>query len=417
MCPSYRATREEKYSTRGRAHLFWEMLQGEVITDGWQSHEVKEALDTCLACKGCNTDCPTHTDMASYKAEFLSHYYETNRRPRQAMFMGRIGEWAPVAARFPRLTNFMTSAPGLASLGKWIAGVAQTRELPKFATQTYREIARRAVPEAVPPMPVAPKVLPRKVILWVDTFSDHFSPEIAEAAADVLTQLGWQVVLPKNRLCCGRPLYDFGLLDRARQLLVNVLDDLADDIAAGVPLVGLEPGCLSVFKDELLKQLPDHSQAKRLSAQTFLFSDFVVREPFDWPRLDADVIVHGHCHQKALFGMQGDTALLERLGVKWKLLDTGCCGMAGSFGFNAEHHALSEKIGEDKLFPAVRSAAAQTIVLTNGFSCREQIEQGTGRHALHIAQLAQRALLKRGLVHAAADTDGQAAAVAASAAP
>ena len=417
MCPSYRATREEKYSTRGRAHLFWEMLQGEVITDGWQSHEVKEALDTCLACKGCKSDCPTHTDMASYKAEFLSHYYETNRRPRQAMFMGRIGEWAPVAARFPRLSNFMTSAPGLASLGKWIAGVAQTRELPKFATQTYREIARRAVPEAVPPMPVAPKVLPRKVILWVDTFSDHFSPEIAEAAADVLTQLGWQVVLPKNRLCCGRPLYDFGLLDRARQLLVNVLDDLADDIAAGVPLVGLEPGCLSVFKDELLKQLPDHSQAKRLSAQTFLFSDFVVREPFDWPRLDADVIVHGHCHQKALFGMQGDTALLERLGVKWKLLDTGCCGMAGSFGFNAEHHALSEKIGEDKLFPAVRSAAAQTIVLTNGFSCREQIEQGTGRHALHIAQLAQRALLKRGLVHAAADTDGQAAAVAASAAP
>jgi Fe-S oxidoreductase len=184
-------------------------------------------------------------------------------------------------------------------------------------------------------------------------------------------------------------------------LLVNVLDDLADDIAAGVPLVGLEPGCLSVFKDELLKQLPDHAQAKRLSAQTFLFSDFVVREPYDWPRLDAEVVVHGHCHQKALFGMQGDTALLERLGVKWKLLDTGCCGMAGSFGFNAEHHELSEKIGEDKLFPAIRGAAAQTIVLTNGFSCREQIEHGTGRHALHIAQLAQRALLKRGAVHAA----------------
>ena len=411
MCPSYRATREEKYSTRGRAHLFWEMLQGEVIKDGWQSREIKEALDTCLACKGCKSDCPTHTDMATYKAEFISHYYETNRRPRQAMFMGRIGEWAPIAARFPRLANFMTSAPGLASLGKWMAGVAQARELPKFAKQTYRERARLAAfdlglskpatPKPVAPGPAAPKPVARKVILWVDTFSDHFSPEIADAAADVLTQLGWQVVLPENRLCCGRPLYDFGLLDRARQLLVNVLDDLADDIAAGVPLVGLEPGCLSVFKDELLKQLPDHAQAKRLSAQTFLFSDFVVREPYDWPRLDAEVVVHGHCHQKALFGMQGDTALLERLGVKWKLLDTGCCGMAGSFGFNAEHHELSEKIGEDKLFPAIRGAAAQTIVLTNGFSCREQIEHGTGRHALHIAQLAQRALLKRGAVHAA----------------
>jgi FAD/FMN-containing dehydrogenase/Fe-S oxidoreductase len=390
MCPSYRATREEKYSTRGRAHLFWEMLQGDVIADGWQSREVKEALDTCLACKGCKSDCPTHTDMASYKAEFLSHYYETNRRPRQALFMGRIGEWAPWAARFPRLTNFMTSAPGLSSFGKWLAGVAPTRELPRFANATYRQIARRSPQSARDARGDV-----KKVILWIDTFNDHFTPEIAQAAADVLKQLGWHVVLPKNRLCCGRPLYDFGLLERARELLTHILDDLADDIAAGVPLVGLEPGCLSVFKDELLKQLPDHALAKKLSAQTFLFSDFVARQPFDWPTLAADVIVHGHCHQKALFGMQGDTALLNKLGVKWKLLDTGCCGMAGSFGFNTEHHALSTKIGEDTLFPAVRAAGAETIVLTNGFSCREQIEQGTGRHAMHIAQLAQRALAAR----------------------
>ncbi|PRX27845.1 FAD/FMN-containing dehydrogenase [Paraburkholderia sp. BL18I3N2] len=390
MCPSYRATREEKYSTRGRAHLFWEMLQGDVIADGWQSREVKEALDTCLACKGCKSDCPTHTDMASYKAEFLSHYYGTNRRPRQALFMGRIGEWAPWAARFPRLTNFVTSAPGLSSFGKWLAGVAQTRELPRFADATYRQIARRSPQSARDARGDV-----KKVILWVDTFNDHFTPEIAQAAADVLKQLGWDVVLPKNRLCCGRPLYDFGLLERARELLTHILDDLADDIAAGVPLVGLEPGCLSVFKDELLKQLPNHALARKLSAQTFLFSDFVARQPFDWPTLAADVIVHGHCHQKALFGMQGDTALLNKLGVNWKLLDTGCCGMAGSFGFNTEHHALSTKIGEDKLFPAVRAAGAETIVLTNGFSCREQIEQGTGRHAMHIAQLAQRALAAR----------------------
>ncbi|WP_418939801.1 FAD-binding and (Fe-S)-binding domain-containing protein [Paraburkholderia bryophila] len=400
MCPSYRATREERYSTRGRAHLFWEMLQGDVIADGWQSREVKDALDTCLACKGCKSDCPTHTDMASYKAEFLSHYYETKRRPRQALFMGRIGEWAPWAARFPRLTNFMTSAPGLASFGKWVAGVAQTRELPRFAKTTYREIARRTSSHSSNSRGAEGNVgnVEKKVILWVDTFNDHFTPEIAEAAADVLTRLGWHVVLPKNRLCCGRPLYDFGLLKRARELLTHILDDLADDIAAGVPVVGLEPGCLSVFKDELLKQLPGHALAKQLSAQTFLFSDFVARQPFDWPTLDADVIVHGHCHQKALFGMQGDTALLNKLGVTWKLLDTGCCGMAGSFGFNAGHHALSEKIGEDKLFPAVRQATAanaETIVLTNGFSCREQIEQGTGRQPMHIAQLAQRALFLR----------------------
>lgn len=309
--------------------------------------------------------------------------------------MGQIGEWAPWAARFPRLTNFMTSAPGLAALGKWAAGVAQARELPKFAVRTYRQIARRSL-QTVGDVRADRGV--KKVILWVDTFNDHFTPEIAQAAADVLTQLGWHVVLPKKRLCCGRPLYDFGLLDRARELLTTILDDLGDDIAAGVPLVGLEPGCLSVFKDELLKQLPGHALAKRLSAQTFLFSDFVARQPFVWPTLAADVIVHGHCHQKALFGMQGDAALLDKLGVKWKLLDTGCCGMAGSFGFNDKHHALSEKIGEDRLFPAVRAAAAanaETIVLTNGFSCREQIEQGTGQHAMHIAQLAQRALAGR----------------------
>jgi Fe-S oxidoreductase len=307
--------------------------------------------------------------------------------------MGRIGEWAPLAARFAPLVNLMTNAPLVGPLGKWVAGIAQARRLPAFARRTYRQIAQQtATANNADNAGNARDASAKKVILWVDTFNDHFSPEIATAAADVLTRLGFQVVLPKKRLCCGRPLYDYGLLERARELLVNVLDDLADDIAAGVPLVGLEPGCLSVFKDELLKQLPDSDAARRLSAQTWLFSDFVARQPFDWPKLDAQVVVHGHCHQKALFGMQGDTALLERLGVQWKLLDTGCCGMAGSFGFNEAHYAMSEKIGEDTLFPALRAASQQTIVLTNGFSCREQIEHGTGRHALHIAQLAQRAL-------------------------
>ncbi|MGU7784448.1 FAD-binding and (Fe-S)-binding domain-containing protein [Burkholderia sp. PU8-34] len=388
MCPSYRATREEKFSTRGRAHLFWEMLQGDVIKDGWNSPEVKEALDACLACKGCKSDCPTHTDMASYKAEFLSHYYETHRRPRQAMFMGRIGQWAPLASRFPRLMNFMTSTPPLARIGKWIAGVAPQRALPTFAPRPFRAMAkRRGIGQRTGAAPAR-----KKVILWVDTFNEHFSPDIAAAAVDVLTALGFDVTLPKKRLCCGRPLYDYGLLDEARALLRTAVDELAGEIGAGVPVVGLEPGCLSVFKDELLKQLPDEPLAKRLAAQTFLFSDFVAQADFAWPKLDADVIVHGHCHQKSLFGMKGETALLDKLGVRWKLLDTGCCGMAGSFGFNDEHYDLSMKIGEGKLLPLVRQASKDAIVVTNGFSCREQIEQGAGRTPLHIAQLAKRAL-------------------------
>ncbi|RQQ57859.1 FAD-binding oxidoreductase [Burkholderia stagnalis] len=388
MCPSYRATREEKFSTRGRAHLFWEMLQGDVIKDGWNSPEVKEALDACLGCKGCKSDCPTHTDMASYKAEFLSHYYETHRRPRQAMFMGRIGQWAPLASRFPRLMNFMTSTPPLARIGKWIAGIAPQRALPAFAPRPFRAIAKRqGIGQRTDATPAR-----NKVILWVDTFNEHFSPDIAAAAADVLTRLGFDVTLPRKRLCCGRPLYDYGLLDEARALLRTAVDELADEIGAGVPVVGLEPGCLSVFKDELLKQLPDEPLAKRLAAQTFLFSDFVAQAEFAWPQLDADVIVHGHCHQKSLFGMKGETALLDKLGVRWTLLDTGCCGMSGSFGFNDAHYDLSMKIGEGKLLPLVRQASDDAIVVTNGFSCREQIEHGAGRTPLHIAQLAQRAL-------------------------
>ncbi|KXV16781.1 dimethylmenaquinone methyltransferase [Caballeronia megalochromosomata] len=387
MCPSFRATREESYSTRGRAHLFWEMLQGEVITDGWNSEEVKHALDACLACKGCKSDCPTHVDMASYKAEFLSHYYERHRRPRQAMFMGRIAQWAPVASRFPWLANCLTSSRPWARIGKWMAGVAPQRKLPVFARASFSRAQRGAQHVASP----APR---GKVILWVDTFNEHFSPEIAAAAMDVLRRIGYEVVLPRKRLCCGRPLYDYGLLDQARALLKAALTELGDEIARGTPVVGLEPGCLSVFKDELLKQLPDDPLAKKLSAQTFLFADFIVRTDFDWPALDADVIVHGHCHQKAIFGMKGDTALLDKLGVRWTLLDTGCCGMAGSFGFDADHYEMSMKIGEDTLLPLVRKSAQETIVVTNGFSCREQIEQGANRKSLHIAQLALKALVQ-----------------------
>lgn len=395
MCPSFRATREERFSTRGRAHLFWEMLQGEVIKDGWNSTEVKEALDACLACKGCKSDCPTHTDMASYKAEFLSHYYENHRRPRQAMFMGRIGRWAPWASRFPRLANFAMSTPSLARIGKWVAGVAPQRDLPVFAPKSFRASSakRRAAPAA------GRNAARQKVILWVDTFNDHFSPQVAAAAMEVLERIGYDVVLPRKRLCCGRPLYDYGLLDEARALLAGIVEELADEVRSGVPVVGLEPGCLSVFKDELLKQLPDNDIARRLSAQSFLFSDFVAQAPFEWPSLDADVMVHGHCHQKSLFGMKGETALLNKLGVRWTLLDTGCCGMAGSFGFNSEHYELSMKIGEDKLLPLVRQAPRETLVVTNGFSCREQIAQGAGRHTLHIAELALRSLAQGAQVH------------------
>lgn len=387
MCPSYRATREERFSTRGRSRLFWEMLQGEVIRDGWNSAPVKEALDTCLACKGCKSDCPTHTDMASYKAEFLSHYHEQHRRPRQALTMGRIGDWAPLAARLPRLANLLTQTPGLSAVAKLVGGVAARRTLPRFAPRSFRRLARQD-------RPGGPHTSGRpQVILWVDTFCEHFHPEVAQAAVQVLGHAGFDAVLPATPLCCGRPLYDFGYLELAREKLRRILEVLGPQLDAQGPVavVGLEPGCMSVFKDELLKLFPDDARAQRLSQCTQLLGDFLHGQGYQPPRLEIDVLVHAHCHQKSLFGTRGDTALLQAMGARAVHLDSGCCGMAGSFGFNPAHADLSDAVGERVLLPAVRAASAATVVLTNGFSCREQIRQGAGREVMHLAELLQMA--------------------------
>ena len=387
MCPSYRATREERFSTRGRSRLFWEMLQGEVIRDGWNSAPVKEALDTCLACKGCKSDCPTHTDMASYKAEFLSHYHEQHRRPRQALTMGRIGDWAPLAARLPRLANLFTQTPGLSAVAKLVGGVAARRALPRFAPRSFRRLARQD-------RPGGPHTSGRpQVILWVDTFCEHFHPEVAQAAVQVLGHAGFDAVLPATPLCCGRPLYDFGYLDLAREKLRRILEVLGPRLDAQDPVavVGMEPGCMSVFKDELLKLFPDDARAQRLSQCTQLLGDFLHGQGYQPPRLEIDVLVHAHCHQKSLFGTRGDTALLQAMGARAVHLDSGCCGMAGSFGFNPAHADLSDAVGERVLLPAVRAAGAATVVLTNGFSCREQIRQGAGREVMHLAELLQMA--------------------------
>ncbi len=383
MCPSFRATGEERYSTRGRARLLWEMLQGYVVRDGWKSEAVKEALDTCLSCKGCRSDCPTHTDMASYKAEFLSHYYESKSRPRQAWSMGRIGDWAPLAAAMPRLTNFLTSAPLLASVSKWVAGVAPDRALPKFAEVGFRRsfIAdREAASRGRVP-----------VILWVDTFCDNFQPEVAEAASAVLRDAGFEPILPTRRLCCGRPLYDFGYLEQAKSRLQEIIDVLSPMLEAErerpVAIVGLEPGCLSVFKDEFPKLFPDDSRAQRISSSVFLLGDFLLAHEYKPPALHVDVLVHTHCHQKSLFGNRGDVAMLERAGARTTWLDSGCCGMAGSFGFNPNHAGLSRDVAELALAPEIRKQPADTVILTNGFSCREQVKHTTGRATMHLAQV------------------------------
>jgi FAD/FMN-containing dehydrogenase/Fe-S oxidoreductase len=378
MCPSWRVTRDEKHSTRGRARLLFEMLEGGVIQDGWQSDEVREALDLCLSCKGCQRDCPAGVDLAAYKAEFLSHYYRDRRRPALAYSAGLIFRWARLAALAPGLANAVARGP-LSPLLKRLAGIAPERTLPAFARRTFRS---RFVPRG--PLGDAPPVL-----LWPDTFTNHFQPEIAEAAVEVLTAAGRRVEIPPGPLCCGRPLYDFGMLDLARQKLREVLDALGPAIAAGTPLVVLEPSCAAVFRDELLQLFPDDLAARRLSAQTVTLAELLVREPGFSTRFEGkapDAILQGHCHQQAVLGMGADREVLGRLGIEPRLVE-GCCGMAGAFGFAREHVEISKACGERDLLPTVRASAPDTLILADGFSCREQIAQGTGRRARHLAEV------------------------------
>ena len=385
MCPSYRVTMEEKHSTRGRARLLWEMLQGRVITDGWKSEEVKESLDLCLACKGCKGECPVTVDMATYKAEFLSHYYKGRVRPIHAYAFGYIDRFARLASIAPGFANFFTQTQGLAGIAKSIGRIPQQRKIPAFAGQTFKQWFSKRKPQ---------DVSNREVILWPDTFNNYFFPDTARAAVEVLEAGHYQVIVPEASLCCGRPLYDFGMLDRAERLLKRILSALREQIAAGVPVVVLEPGCLAVFRDEMMNLLPDDEDAKRLSEQTFLLSEFLEKkvDNYELPKLARKALVHGHCHQKALMGMGSDETVLSKIGLDFETVDSGCCGMAGSFGFEKEHYDVSLRVGELVLLPAVRKAADDTLIVANGFSCREQIAQTTGRQALHLAQVIQMAL-------------------------
>jgi len=380
MCPSYRVTGEERYSTRGRARLLNEMLRGEVITDGWDSEEIRDALDWCLACKGCRSDCPTHTDMASYKAEFLSHYYEKRMRPVQAYSMGRIGEWAPRAAHAPWLVNFFTQTPGLEALAKRVAGVAARRRLPRFARRTFKSQFRPAIRKGDP------------VMLFADTFNNHFRPDTARAAAEVLEAAGCAVEVPREAICCGRPYYDFGMLDRARASLEKLLAALAPRIEAGVPLVVLEPGCLSVLRDEMRQLLPGDARAERLAGQAVTLAELLRARGWRPPPIGGRALLHGHCHHKALGGNAAERGLLRAAGLEVAAPDTGCCGMSGSFGFKPRHYEASRRIAELALLPALRAAGADATIVADGFSCREQIEDLAGRETLHLAQLLGRAL-------------------------
>lgn len=384
MCPSFRGTEDEKHSTRGRARLLFEMIRGEQLDKGWRNEAVHEALDLCLACKGCKKDCPVNVDMATYKAEFMAHYYRKRLHPRHAYSMGLIWWWSRIASHLPRLTNFFLQTPLTAVPLKWLGGIAQQRHMPHYAPQSFRDwFARRQAPELD---------YQGEVVLWPDTFNNYFYPETLQAAVRVLEAAGYRVRIPRTPLCCSRPLFAEGMLDLARYQLHQILDTLQNEMTLGLPLIGLEPSCVASFRDELPQLFPAHEGAHYLAQNTSLLGEFLLAKGFRPPPLTRRALVHVHCHQHASLNADSDARLLGWMKVEAEVLNAGCCGLAGSFGFNAKNHELSLRIGEQQLMPKVRAADEDTLLITNGFSCREQIRQATGRASLNIAEVVAMAL-------------------------
>ena len=382
MCPSYMATGEERHSTRGRAHLLWELMQGDVLGQGWANEDVKQALDLCLSCKACKTECPVNVDVATYKAEFLAHYHREHPHALRDYAFGRMDRWARLAAigpgLTPRLVNASLRLPGARRLAGSLLGLAPERTLPRFAARSYQSTRPRT-----------PSTAAAGVVLWPDTWNNYFHPEALHAAERVLRHAGLAPWTPREHVCCGRPLYDFGMLREARGYLQDILQRFAPQIDSGAHFVFLEPSCASVFTDELVNFFPKNARAQRLAAQTRLFAD-ALRElaPDFRPHrvTEAGALLHGHCHHKALGKLDAERGYLQQLCGTVAVPDTGCCGMAGPFGFEREKYTVSQKLGERVLLPAVRAAQPEALVVAGGFSCREQIVQGTGRRAMHLAE-------------------------------
>lgn len=384
MCPSFLVTHEEKDTTRGRAHLLFEMFHGGVINSGWRSKEVLDSLDLCLTCKGCKKECPVDVDIATYKAEFLSHYYHHRIRPRPAYMMGLIGFWGLLGSRAPRLANFFSQTPGLSNIAKAVGGIARQRRLPKFAAQTFRQwYAQNRSPRSTSG---------ERVALYTDPFNDCFYPHTLQAACMVLKYWGYDVMIPPGRVTSPRALIHYGWLKLAKAEIRKTLGQLSPFIEEGVPVIFCEPSTASVFRDEVPSLLPTDRDGQRLAKLSYLLSEFVEDKDIQVPKLDGKAIFHGHCHQKAVLNPDAARNILKKMDLDFEEPQQTCCGMAGSFGFEAPHYEVSMKIAELGLFPAIRRAPERTYIVADGFSCRTQIEEGTGRQALHLGELILMAL-------------------------
>ncbi|MFD3652446.1 FAD-binding and (Fe-S)-binding domain-containing protein [Streptomyces sp. NPDC058620] len=381
MCPSFRATGEEAHSTRGRARLLHEMLAGDVVTTGWRSEEVRDALDLCLSCKGCRSDCPVGVDMATYKAEFLHHHYRGRLRPAAHYALGRLPRWLRLAAPFAGVLNALARIGPLAALAKRLAGIAPERALPVLARERFGRWARTRGPEGTVILSDD-----EVVTLWPDTFTEHLSPEVGRAAVRVLEAAGRTVVHPGRGVCCGLTYVSTGQLDKARKVMRRTLDRMGG--FPGDPVVVLEPSCAATLRTDLPELLPDDPRAAGLAASVRTLAQYLEEYVPDWtpPRLDRPVAGQTHCHQHAVLGDAAERRLRERAGLTGEL-SGGCCGLAGNFGFERGHWEVSVACAEEQLLPSVRAAASGTELLADGFSCRTQLDQLAGRRARHLAEV------------------------------
>jgi FAD/FMN-containing dehydrogenase/Fe-S oxidoreductase len=376
MCPSYLATRDEKDSTRGRARVLQELANGSLIK-GYKSDELVEALDLCLSCKGCSADCPAGVDMATYKAEVLHQRYRRRLRPPVHYALGWLPRWARIASWMPRLVNATLRNDALAALAKRAGGIDARRPLPQFAPRTFREwFADHPTRTGTP------------VLLWVDTFTNHFTPEVGQAAVRVLQAAGYDVQITEKAVCCGLTWISTGQLDAARNQLRRSLGALDQAVRFGTPIVGLEPSCTAALRHDLVELLPDDSRSAPVAAATHTLAE-LLKKTQDWtpPSLTGvRGVAQPHCHQHAVMGWQADADLLAAAGAEVDAVG-GCCGLAGNFGVERGHYDVSEAVAETALLPAVRDAPPDAVILADGFSCRTQLEQLGRVHSVHLAQL------------------------------
>ncbi|MEU1956164.1 FAD-binding and (Fe-S)-binding domain-containing protein [Nocardia rhamnosiphila] len=380
MCPSYLATADEKDTTRGRARVLQEVVRGEL---DWAAPAVAESLDLCLSCRACGTDCPAGVDMATYKSETLHRRYRGRLRPRDHYTLGRLPRWLGGATRVPWLVNALAGAGPLRRLGMRAAGMDPRREVPELAPRSFRRIWRREAAKQRVAEPAATTVM-----LWVDTFTNAFDPEIAVAAVRLLNSLGYRVVVPRRQVCCGLTWISTGQLDGARARLRATLDALDEHVRAGGAVIGLEPSCTAALRADLPELLPEDPRSRPVAAAVRTLAEFLTAQP-DWrpPRYPGrSLVVQPHCHHHSVLGFDSDRRIFAQMGVSVTEI-AGCCGLAGNFGMQKGHYEISVAVAGNGILPALENAEPDAVVVADGFSCRTQAAQLTARRGRHLAQI------------------------------